>query len=461
MTVSILESGEVAEYVRQRPRSQEEHKRAGRILSSGIANDVRAARPFPIAIARGSGARKWDVDGNEYIDFHLGSAALLLGHAHPDVVAAVREQLERGTHYAQAHPMENEWGEWIQRLMPSVERLRFTSSGTEANMLALRLARAYTGEPRVLRFEGHYHGWLPVGVLGQRPPFAPLASGGIPQNETSNYVAIPANDPELVARTLDADPQIGSVILEPSGGSWSTIPLRPGFLLALREVTAARGVVLIFDEVITGFRWSSGGAQGKFGVNPDLTTMAKIAAGGMAGGVVGGRADIMAMMEPSGDPKADRGRRVQQGGTFNGNPLSAAAAVATLRIASTGEPQRHADALAAQLRAGLNEVIKRLGLSAVAYGESSTFHVYFGERPAGTPVGETLWTEDASALRGMSPELVDGLRRAVQNRGLDLMSGIGGVLSMAHTSDDVERSIVAFEAALKALREEEPKLLRN
>src|SRR6266540_1871153 len=424
MTVSILESGEVAEYVRQRPRSQEEHKRAGRILSSGIANDVRAARPFPIAIARGSGARKWDVDGNEYIDFHLGSAALLLGHAHPDVVAAVREQLERSTHYAQAHPMENEWGEWIQRLMPSIERLRFTSSGTEANMLALRLARAYTGEPRVLRFEGHYHGWLPVGVLGQRPPFAPLASGGIPQNETSNYVAIPANDPELVARTLDADPQIGSVILEPSGGSWSTIPLRPGFLQAVREVTAARGVVLIFDEVITGFRWSSGGAQVRFGITPDLTTMAKIVSGGMPGGAVGGRADIMAgLVGP--DPK----RRVAQGGTFNGNPLSAAAGIATLRIASTGEPQRHADALAERLRAGINEIIKRVDISAVAYGESSTFHIYIGERPAGVSAGEHLWTDDAARLKGMPQELVDGLRRALQNVGVDLMSGTGGMVS--------------------------------
>jgi glutamate-1-semialdehyde 2,1-aminomutase len=458
MTLSMLESGEVEEYVRRRPRSQAEYERARRILSGGVANDVRAIRPFPISIARASGARKWDVDGNEYLDFHLGSAALLLGHAHPEVVAAVREQLERGTHYAQAHPKENEWGEWIQRLMPSVERLRFTNSGTEANMLAVRLARAYSGKPKVLRFEGHYHGWLPVGVLGQRPPYDTLASGGIPQDEAGNYVAIAANDPELVARTLDADPQIGTVILEPSGASWSTVPLRPGFLQSLREVTEARGVVLIFDEVITGFRWSSGGVQGKLGLRPDLTTMAKIAAGGMPGGVVGGRADIMDTMEPSGDPKADRGRRVQQGGTFNGNPLSAAGAVATLRIASTGEPQRHADALAAQMRAGINEAIKRLDLSAVAYGESSTFHVYFGERPAGVPAGETLWTEDATTLKGMPTELVDAIRRALQNRGLDLMSGTGGVLSLAHTSADVEQGVGIFEAALKAVRDERPEL---
>jgi glutamate-1-semialdehyde 2,1-aminomutase len=459
MTLSTRQSVEVDEYARRRPRSQQEYERARRILPAGVANDIRAIHPFPISIARASGARKWDVDGNEYIDFHLGSAALLLGNAHPEVVAAIRDQLERGTHYAQAHPEENEWGEWIQRLMPSVERLRFTNSGTEANMLALRVARAYTGKPKVLRFEGHYHGWLPVGVLGQRPPFDSLMSGGISSNEASDYVAIPANDPDLVARTLDEDSQIGTVILEPSGGSWSTIPLRPGFLQALREVTAARGVVLIFDEVITGFRWSKGGLQGKIGLRPDLTTMAKIAAGGLPGGIVGGRSDIMAVIESSGDPKADRGRRVQQGGTFNGNPLSAAAAVATLKIVATGEPHRHADALAEQLRAGLNDVIERLNISGVAYGESSTFHLYIGPRPAGVPTGQTLWTEDASVIKGMSPELVDAVRRALQNRGADLMSSIGGVLSVAHTSADIDQAVAIFQGALKAVRDERPELM--
>jgi glutamate-1-semialdehyde 2,1-aminomutase len=416
-------------------------------------------RPFPIAVARASGARKWDVDGNEYIDYHLGSAALLLGHAHPEVKAAVREQLEGGWHYAQAHPLEAEWGELIQHLVPSIERLRFVNSGTEANMLALRLARAYTGKPKVLRFEGHYHGWLPVGVLGQRPPFDQATSAGIPAGVADDIVVAPANDPALVARMLDGDPNIGTVILEPSGASWSTVPLRAGFLQALREITAARGRVLIFDEVITGFRWSSGGAQVLHNIRPDLTTLAKIAAGGMPGGAVGGRAEVMAILEVSGDVKRDLFRRVQHGGTFNANPLSAAAAVVTLGYAGTGEPQRHADALAAQLRTGINEVIQRLGISAVAYGESSTFHVYVGPRPPGSSIGETLWTEDAATIKGMSSELVDAARRALQTRGVDLMSGIGGVLSGAHSSADVERTIIAFHGALTAVRDERPDLV--
>jgi glutamate-1-semialdehyde 2,1-aminomutase len=255
-----------------------------------------------------------------------------------------------------------------------------------------------------------------------------------------------------VARTLDADPQIGTVILEPSGASWSTVPLQPGFLEALRRITAERGVVLIFDEVITGFRWSNGGAQVRFGVQPDLTAMAKIVSGGMTGGAVGGRAEIMAGLEGG-------GRAVYHGGTFNGGPPVAAAGIATLRIASTGEPQRQAEQLTERLRAGLNEIVKRLGISAVAYGESSTFHLYVGPRPADTPVGERLWTDDATALKSMPTELIFAVRRALQNRGVDLMSGLGGMLSSAHTEADLDQTLVAFEAALRAVQDERPDLV--
>ncbi|MBI4491529.1 MAG: aminotransferase class III-fold pyridoxal phosphate-dependent enzyme [Chloroflexi bacterium] len=458
--MSLQRSEEVEEYVHQHPRSQEAYERARRVMPSGVAHDIRLMRPFPITLARASGARKWDVDGNEYIDYHMGSAALLLGHAHPEVMAAVREQLERGWHYAQPHQLEAEWGEWIQRLIPSVERLQFTNSGTEANMLALRLARTYTGKPRVLRFHGHFHGWDDYGMVGTNVPFERPASAGIPSGVVDSVVAIPANDPDLVAQTLDADPDIGTVILEPSGASWSTIPLRPGFLQALREITASRGRLLIFDEVITGFRWSPGGVQGRLGLRPDLTTMAKIASGGMPGGVVGGRADVMEVMAFSGQAHRDRYQRAYHAGTFNANPLAAAAAIVTLGHVATGEPHRHIDALAAQLRAGVNEAIKRLGISAVAYGEASSFHLYIGPRPAGTPIGETLWVEDAARLKGIPGELVAGVRRALQNRGVDLMSGIGGVLSTAHTAADVEQTIVAFEAALRAVRDERPDLFQ-
>jgi glutamate-1-semialdehyde 2,1-aminomutase len=421
-------------------------------MPDGVAQVMRAMQPFPITIARASGARKWDVDGIEYVDYHLGSGAMLLGHAPPEVMDAIQEQITTGWHFAQPHPLEAEWGEWIQRLVPSVERLRFVNSGTEADLLAIRLARAYSGKPKVLRFEGHYHGWQNVGIIGRSPPYDDLTSPGVTPGEAQDIVVVPANDADLVARTLDADPQIGTVILEPSGASWSTVPLQPGFLEALRRITAERGVVLIFDEVITGFRWSNGGAQVRFGVQPDLTAMAKIVSGGMTGGAVGGRAEIMAGLEGG-------GRAVYHGGTFNGGPPVAAAGIATLRIASTGEPQRQAEQLTERLRAGLNEIVKRLGISAVAYGESSTFHLYVGPRPADTPVGERLWTDDATALKNMPTELIFAVRRALQNRGVDLMSGLGGMLSSAHTEADLDQTLVAFEAALRAVQDERPDLV--
>ncbi|MBI4507133.1 MAG: aminotransferase class III-fold pyridoxal phosphate-dependent enzyme [Chloroflexi bacterium] len=457
--MSILRPSETEQYVRLRPRAQAAFERAQKVMPQGIAQEMRLLRPFPIMVARAKGARKWDVDGHDYIDYHLGSAALILGHAHPEVMARIREQIEYGWHYAQGHPLEAEWGEWVQRLVPSVERLRFVNSGTEATLLALRLARAYTGKPKVLRFEGHYHGWHDYAIKGMSAPFDRPPTAGIPDGAVGTMVVVPANDPDLVARTLDADPEIGQVIVEASGASWSTVPLRPGFLHALREITKARGRLLIFDEVITGFRWSSGGAQVKHGVRPDLTTMSKIASGGLPGGVVGGSAEVMSILELTGDAQRDRARRPYHGGTFNANPLAASAAVATLRICSTGDVQRHCDALAARLREGLNAIIKRLGISGVAYGESSTFHVYVGPRPAGMPVGERLWTEDAATLKGVSRELVFAVRGAMYNRGVDLMSGIGGVLCSEHTPGDIEQTLDAFESAFKAVRDERPDLL--
>jgi glutamate-1-semialdehyde 2,1-aminomutase len=459
MSTPVAQDRIASSFERERPQSSEAYQRARQLFPSGVAHDGRLIRPFPITLARAQGAYKWDIDGNKYIDFHLGSSALLLGHAHPEVVAAIQEQVTRGWHYAQPHPLEAEWGELIKKLMPSVQRLRFVNTGTEANMLNLRVARAFTGKPKILRFEGGYHGWLPEGLLGQRPPFQPLRSPGIPQGVADTVVGIPINDADLVARTLDADPDIGAVIVEPSGPSYSMVPLEPGFLQAVRDITTQRQRLLIFDEVITGFRWSPGGAQERFGVRPDLTSMAKIVSGGLPGGAVGGRADVMSVIEPSGDKQRDALHRVYHAGTYNGNPLTAAAAVVTLKHAATGEPQRHAEALANQLKAGVNERIKRMGISAVMYGESSAFHVYLGPRPQGTPVGESLWTRDAAVLRGMPTELVEGLRLALQMRGVDLMSGTGGVLSAAHTPDDIEEAIVAFAGALESVAAEFPHLV--
>src|SRR5262249_33930579 len=236
-----------------------------------------------IYIERAQGAYKWDVDGHQLIDFWSGHGALLLGHSHAEVVAAVQQQMGRSTHPGACHELEIEWGQWVQRLVPSAEKVRFVSSGTEATMMALRLARMFTGRPRVLKFAGHFHGWHDFLVPAADLPYDGSVPGIAPE-VMADTVIVPPNDPEAVERALVADAKIGCVILEPTGGHFGSVPIRGPFLKALREITARHGRLLIFDEVISGFRVHPGGAQGHYQVKPDLTTMAKILAGGLPGG---------------------------------------------------------------------------------------------------------------------------------------------------------------------------------
>ena len=277
-----------AAYGAARPRSQEYFARACKVLGGKAGHDLRYATPVPLYIERGAGGRKWDVDGNEYIDFLLGNGALLLGHAPAEVVAAIAEAVGRGTHFGNDHPLHIEWAERIQALVPSAERVRLVNSGTEATLLALRLARAFTGRHKVLRFAGHFHGWHDDVMRGVQPPFDADGSLGIPPQVREHVVCVPAGDADHVAEVLDAEGDIAAVIIEPSGGSWGRVPLAPEFLRDLQTRTSARGVVLIFDEVVTGFRFSPGGAQGLYGLRPDLSCFAKVVAGGMPGRGRGG-----------------------------------------------------------------------------------------------------------------------------------------------------------------------------
>src|SRR5579884_3970389 len=312
-------------------RSQKLHEQARNIFPNGVTHDARHLLPFPVYVERAQGAHKWTVEGRELIDYWSGHGALLLGHGHPAVVEAVQRQMEKATHPGACHEREIEWGRWVQRLVPSAERIRFTASGTEATMMALRLARLFTGRPRVLKFAGHFHGWndfLTPGADGLHDPVPP----GVLEDVARHTVIVAPNDPAAVDRVLARDPEIGCVILEPTGGHFGAVPVRGDFLRALRDLTTSHGRLLIFDEVITGFRVHPGGAQGHYGVKPDLTTLVKILAGGLPGGCVAGRADILAHLEFRPD-KA----KMKHPGTFNANPLSAAAGTATLAIVATDE----------------------------------------------------------------------------------------------------------------------------
>jgi glutamate-1-semialdehyde 2,1-aminomutase len=431
------------------PKSRRLHEKAKGIFPNGVTHDLRHLEPFPIYIERAKGGHKWDVDGHELIDYWSGHGAILLGHSHPAVVEAVQRQVERSTHPGACHESEIAWGERVQRLIPSAERVRFTSSGTEATLMALRLARIYTGRPRVLKFAGHFHGWHDFIAPGANAPFDG-AIPGIPPEIAGHTVVVPPNDLALVEKALVQDRTIGGVILEPTGGHWGTVPIRGEFLRALREITARLGVLLIFDEVITGFRVHPGGAQAHYGVTPDLTTLAKILAGGLPGGCVAGRADILATLEVR-PGKA----KMKHPGTFNANPLSAAAGVATLDRVATGEPGRHANEVAKTIRRKLNMLFTERNSPWIAYGEFSGFRLlpnYSGprsDRDDFVPYNGAL-----DKLDGPRPvSLTHAFRAAMLLHGVDLF-GLSGMTTAAHTEADIERTVEAVAGSLDLLAEE-------
>lgn len=441
------------EFRARHPGSARLSAEARGILPSGVCHDARMLSPFPVYIASAQGSRKWDVDGNEYIDYAMGHGALLLGHAHPATVKAVSEQVRKGTHYGACHELEIAWGSLVKRLVPSAERVRFTSSGTEATLLAIRLARAFSGRSKLIKFEGHFHGWHDAVSPAVFPPYEVPVSKGIPEGVVSATVVLPANDIELVERTLATDREIGVVIIEPSGASWGAVPLEPLFLEDLRAVTEQYGALLIFDEVVTGFRWSPGGVQALRGIRPDLTSLAKILAGGLPGGAVAGRADIMERLEVKDDPQWDRFERTYHPGTFNANPLSAAAGVATLELIADGKAQDKAAATAAALRQAMNEVAARGGYAACVYGDSSVFHVYLGPCAYRDNCDRVLCQLDASALKNIAKPTATAFRRSMLNGGVDLL-GTGGLVSAVHSDEDVRLSVQAFGTALERMAAE-------
>ena len=424
------------------------YKKAREVFPSGVTHDTRFARPFPIYVTHGMGPRKWDVDGNEYIDYVMGHGALLLGHSHPLVVEAVTRQAARATHLGACGELEVEWAEQVKRLVPSVERLRFHSSGTEATLMALRLARAFTGRPKIVKFINHFHGWHDYLIADA----GKYSSVGIPESTASTVVRLPAGRIELVEEALRSDREIGGVILEPTGASMGYYPLSPEFLGQLREVTLRHGVLLVFDEVVTGFRTSRGGAQERFGVKPDLTTLGKILAGGLPGGAVGGRSEILDGIAFRDDTAWNVSKRISHPGTFNANPLCAAAGVACLRSVAEEPHNEAADKAAGRLRAGLNDAMKKAGVTGFAHGLASLVWVVFGIPYDGDTSQCTVPHAELGAALG-APALTV-LKQAMQNAGVDIMGANEFIVSATHTPRDIDQTVAAFEESLHAILQE-------
>lgn len=412
------------------------HKEAAAVLAGGVTHDVRHARPYPLAVDHARGARKWDVDGNAYVDYVMGHGSLLLGHGNPAVVAAVRDQARRGTHYGAAHEAEVEWGRLVCELVPSAARVRFTSSGTEAVLLAVRLARAFTGRCRVAKLPYHFHGWSEVGVLGLDPGAS--AVPGVSVSAASEVVVLPPDEPERIRERLDRR-DVAAVLVEPSGGHFGQLPCPAGLLRELATACLATGTLLVFDEVVTGFRWAPGGAQERFGIFADLTTLAKVLGGGLPAGAVAGRADVLELLEVRGEPAWDGSRHVYHPGTFNANPLSAAAGIAALRQVAARTPVSKAERAAGELRDALADRLAARGVAGAVYGEASTFHIYLGPAPAGP-----------AELAGMRGPLGAALRTAMLAQGVDLL-GPGGFVSSVHGPEEIDRTVAAFDRALDDL----------
>ena len=289
MSASTLPNATLtAAYEAMTPGSAKLAAKARDLLPSGIAHDGRNMDPYPLYVERALGPVKWDVDNNKYVDYFGGHGALILGHNHPTVMAAVHAALDRGTHFGACHELEVRWAELITQMVPSAERVRFTSSGTEATLMALRLARACTGREKVVRFRGHFHGWNDHMTSGYSNHFDGTPTSGVVHGLSDSVLLCDPNDVEGVTRIFNDHKDIAAVILEPTGASFGKMPILPSFLQVLRDLTSQSGTILIFDEVVTGFRVSPGGMQQAVGITPDMTTLAKIVSGGLPGGAVAG-----------------------------------------------------------------------------------------------------------------------------------------------------------------------------
>ena len=449
----ISSSPTLQAYAEKTPTSAVLYRRARTTFPSGITHDVRFLLPHPLSVDRADAGRKWDVDGNEYVDYFGGHGALMLGHNYPAVVEAVREQAGRGVHYGASHELELEWGELVCSLLPSAERIRFTVTGTEATHLALRLARASTGKPKMVRFWTHFHGWHDHVAFARGK--AETAPEGILPEVIESMLVAPPGDISYLENLFAARDDIAGVILEPTGSTFGKVPINPQFLTDLRALTERHGVVLIFDEVITGFRCSPGGAQAFYGVTPDLTTIAKILGGGYPTGAVAGRADIMNVMEFQASEAGIAGPRVPHQGTYNAGPVSAAAGLATLKLLRSGDFIERANRTTQTLRREMNGVLSKMGADWCVYGEFSGFHIF--TNPAHEAVGPDdiqAGRVDSSKLKGASPELIHKMRAGSLCGGADMMPWPGGVVSGVHDDADVEWTISAFETMVRMLAEE-------
>ncbi|HEY8289200.1 MAG TPA: aspartate aminotransferase family protein [Acetobacteraceae bacterium] len=445
----------LAAYEAMTPGSASLAAKARTLLPSGLSHDSRHFDPYPIYVSRAQGPLKWDVDGNRYVDYFGGHGALILGHNHPVVMEAVRQALERGTHFGACHELEVRWAELVTQMVPSAERVRFTSSGTEATLMALRLARAYTGRDKLVRFRGHFHGWHDHMTSGHTNHFDGTPTTGVLDGVSDNVLLCDPNDVAGITRIFNDHKDIAAVILEPTGANFGKMPIAPSFLTLLRDLTRQAGSILIFDEVVTGFRVAPGGVQEALGVVPDMTTLAKILAGGLPGGAVAGRKDILDLLDFKLTKAAGR-EKIAHPGTFNANPVSAAAGVATLEILGSTDACARANAFGETVRAKMNEVLEDEGVRWAVHGSYSGMHVF--TNPDGAKIVPSAF--DAAAFipaminKARGEGVTGQLRMGLLVNGVDMNSGPSGTISAVHGEEEMAVTVDAFRATIRTLKRE-------
>lgn len=441
----------VERYAATHPKSREIWERSLKV-SRGIHHDGRYTEPFPLHVSHCKGSRKWDVDGVEYIDYTMGHGSLMFGHAHPTLVDAVSQQVAKGTHYGAENPLAVEWAELICQLVPVAEKVEFVMTGTEADMMAVQLARAYTGRRKILKFSGHFFGWSDDLYVGVNPPYNKPIAGRLPaiaeDTVSDATVVIPINDLVAMEKAL-VKRDIAALFIEGGGEHCGTIGIPLEVIRAARELTKQHGTLLVIDEVISGFRWSPGGYQEAIGITPDLSPLGKMVSGGLPGAAICGRAEVMELLEiKQGQPDWNRYRKVMHPGTWNANPLSAAAGVTMLKMVASGEPQKRAERMAARLVSGVNRKIEERGIEACAYNASSTIHLHIG------PCKKCDRVICLDADKRVVPGSVAALGRHLLLNGVDVLRGGIGWVSAVHTEEDIEQTIEGFGRAFDGMIEE-------
>ncbi len=418
-------------YLSRTVKSKKLYERAKRVLPAGVSYFIRYMEPYPFYAARARGSKLYDVDGNEYVDFWIGHYALILGHSPPQVMREVKRQLDNGTHLGTAHELEIALAEQVAKMIPTAQMVRFANSGTEAMMYTARLVRTITQRDKIGKFEGGWHGGYDALHVAVKQPFNVSESNGLTRGALQDTVVLPFNEIEPVSRVLKKE-RLAAVFIEPLLGSGGCIPAQIDFLKELRELCTENGTLLVFDEVITGFRLASGGAQEYFGIEPDVTVLGKILGGGFPIGAIAASREIMEHMNPL---LYERPKFSFQGGTFCANPITATAGLATLKILQDGKLIARLNKRGDKLRKQLKDVFERKDMGVQITGLGSLWHTHFTK--------ESIQDSNVVA-RADNKKLTRYHMHLIEN-GVFFLPGKVGALSTEHSEADLEKLLSETE----------------